>query len=186
MFCTLCWVHSKHHFKRIPHDQFALFHFLPIYSIHLTVTYDAQYLSVQLCVASRTLNAANQLCPKLISSQHWRCSSPGGTPVATVSSGSPPRLLNSVWLCLLNRLTLSQSYSQFAKCGTHSTPFSLVVDRGVFAVLQHWLAACQCPVTWYHTDGHVSETQTRGARPGASRHILIRNCDRWGWGRKKK
>lgn len=40
------------------------------------------------------------------------------------------------------------------------TAVSRRVNRGVFALLQHWLAACQCSVTWCHTDGHVSETQT--------------------------
>lgn len=41
-----------------------------------------------------------------------------------------------------------------------TTAMSRRVNRGVFALLQHWLAACQCSVTWCHTDGHVSETQT--------------------------
>lgn len=44
--------------------------------------------------------------------------------------------------------------------GVQYTPVSRLVNRGVFALLQHWLGACQCPVTWCHTDGHVSETQT--------------------------
>lgn len=45
-------------------------------------------------------------------------------------------------------------------CKVQYTSVSRLINRGMFALLQHWLATCQCAVTWYHTDGHVSETQT--------------------------
>lgn len=104
-----------------------------------------------------TLNIANRICHKLISSLPCRCSSTGDALVATLS----PLFLASV-CSNYSANYYPCSRTRNLQSAVHTTTSSLV-KRGVFAVLQHWLAVSLCPVTWYHTDGHVSETQTRRA-----------------------
>lgn len=74
-------------------------------------------------------------------------------------SCSPRRLMLNL-ACSFTRCPLKLLHLDMQLQSVAHTTASSLVNRGVFALLQHWLAACQCPVTWYHTDGHVSETQT--------------------------
>lgn len=90
---------------------------------------------------------------------------------------------NCTCLCSLIKL-IKASCIWICRCKVRYTSASSLVNRGVFVLLQHWLAACQCQVTWYYTDGHVSETQTtrRAATRSQQTHTdtQLRPLEEWG------